>query len=406
LRAYVVSQFPEFCETFILNEMIELGRRGIPFEIFSLKACRDRHLQPGAAELLALTHYPPAPWSPSLWLANLALAARFPGRWFSTLGLAFHSLRGGRVLFFKTLYVFLLSSWFARRARARGVRHIHAHWASIPSSAGLFTARLAGLPFSLTAHAYDIFIDRTLLREKMRAARSLVTCTEYNGRFLRERYPDQADKVKVVYHGVDLDVFGQPRDPALEKPILLSVGRLCDTKGFPDLWDACRILRERGLEFRLRVVGDGYMRRELEERARRLGIADIVEITGLLPREQVIQAYREARLFVLPCVVTERGDRDGLPNVIVEAMAMGLPVVGTDVSGLPEAIEDGVTGRLVPPRSPEKLADAVEALWTNAPLRARMGREGREKAERVFALKLNMDKLADFIHERDGRDAE
>jgi glycosyltransferase involved in cell wall biosynthesis len=105
-------------------------------------------------------------------------------------------------------------------------------------------------------------------------------------------------------------------------------------------------------------------------------------------------------------VVTERGDRDGLPNVIVEAMAMGLPVVGTDVSGLPEAIEDGVTGRLVPPRSPEKLADAVEALWTNAPLRARMGREGREKAERVFALKLNMDKLADFIHERDGRDAE
>jgi glycosyltransferase involved in cell wall biosynthesis len=407
-RAYVVSQFPEFCETFILNEIVELEKRGIPFRVFSLKRCLDTQFQPGAREpMRTATHYAPPLWSPRLWWAHLLAALTRPAAYFSTLLLALGSARGSWEVFAKTLYVFAQAPWFARVARRQGLRHVHAHWASIPSSAGLFIARLAGTPFSITAHAYDIFIDRTLLREKIRQARYIVTCTRYNGRFLEETFPDDAPgKVEVVHHGVDLDVFDQPHDPAAEGPLLLSIGRLCDTKGFPDLVAACAILKRRGLKFRCRIIGDGYMRGELESQIRASGLEDTVEITGLLPREKVLDEYRRARLFALPCVVTPRGDRDGLPNVIVEAMAMGLAVVGTNVSALGEAIEDGETGRLVPPRNPQALADAIGDLWEESDLRARMGEKGREKARREFSMRKNVDKLAAFIRQKDEITAE
>jgi glycosyltransferase involved in cell wall biosynthesis len=398
----VVSQFPEFCETFILNEMIELAKRGVPFRVFSLKHCPDVQFQPGARELMrTATHYAPPLLSPRLWWAHLRAALARPAAYFSTLFLALHSLRGSWKVFAKTLYVFAQAPWFAAVARRQGLRHVHAHWASIPSSSGLFIARLAQVPFSITAHAYDIFIDRTLLREKIRQARYIVTCTRYNGRFLEETFPDDAPgKVEVIYHGVDLDVFDQPHDPAAEEPLLLSIGRLCDTKGFPDLVEACAILKQRGLQFRCRIIGDGYMRGELERQIRASGLEDTVEIAGLLPREKVLAEYRRARLFVLPCVVTPRGDRDGLPNVIVEAMAMGLAVIGTDVSALGEAIEDGETGRLVPPRNPQALADAIGDLWEKPDLRALMGEKGRRKARREFGMRENMDKLGAFIRQR------
>ncbi len=401
-RAYVVSQFPEFCETFILNEMVELARRGVPFEIFSLKRCGDERFQPGARELMeASTHYAPSVFPPVVAWAHLSLAAAHPVRYFSTLFLAFHAFRGSWEVFAKTLYVFALAPWFARIAIRRGLGHIHAHWASIPSSGGLFAARLAGLPFSLTAHAYDIFIDRTLLNEKIHAAEYMVTCTRYNRRFLLETYPDvDPGKILANYHGVDLEVFDEPHDQAAEEPLILSVGRLCDTKGFPDLVEACRLLKERGLDFSCRIVGDGYMREEIEDLIREGGLEDRIEIMGLLSRAEVVEIYRRARLFALPCVVTPRGDRDGLPNVVVEAMAMGLPVVATDVSALPEAVLDGETGRLTPPRDPKALADAIESLWQDASLRARMGEAGRRRVRRDFGLRDNIERLAAFTKDR------
>lgn len=406
-RAYVMSQFPEFCETFILNELVELEKRGVPFQVFSLKRCRDAMLQPEARRVMERqTHYAPPLYSPAVAWAHATVAARHPLRYLATLGLALRALRGPWHVFAKTLYVFGQSAWFARQASKRALCHVHGHWASVPSSAALFIARLAGLPFSLTAHAYDIFIDRTLLAEKIHAARYLVTCTQYNRDFLLEAYPDTPpEKVLAAYHGTDLRVFDEAHDCAKEEPVILSVGRLCDTKGFPDLVEACRLLKERGLQFKCRIVGDGALRPEIEKRVRLAGLEGVVEITGLLPRERLIEQYRRARLFVLPCVVTPRGDRDGLPNVIVEAMAMGLCVVGTSVSALPEAIVSGETGELVAPHTPRALADAIEGLWDDAPRRKRLGENARHRVRERFGLVDNMDRLAQFIHRRDERDA-
>ncbi|NQU41941.1 glycosyltransferase family 4 protein [bacterium] len=398
-----MSQFPEFCETFILNEVIELGKRDVPFEIFSLKKCRDPRFQPGARKLMEqATHYPPPIWSPRIWGAHAACLAGRPRAYLSTLFLALSCIRGPVPVFLKNLFVFLLAPWFARRLRERGLRHVHAHWASIPASAGLFISRLAGVPYSLTAHAYDIFIDQTLLREKIREARYVVTCTNYNRRFLEITFPEETQgKVHTVYHGVDLDLFNLPHDSAAEEPVILSIGRLCDTKGFPDLIDACRILRDQGLDFTCRIVGDGYMREELEKRVRDSGLEDRVLILGLQPRDRVLEEYRRARLFVLPCVVTERGDRDGLPNVVVEAMAMGLPVVATDISALGEGVEDGRTGRLVPSRDPVSMARAIAGLWEAGDTRREMGDAARGKAHERFGLSMNMEKLAELIRRQE-----
>jgi colanic acid/amylovoran biosynthesis glycosyltransferase len=401
-RAYVVSQFPEFCETFVLNEIVELERRGIPFQVFSLKRCRDTRFQPLARELMERsTHYAPSVFSPSVLVAHVAVAATRPLAYLGCLWLVARSLAGGIAVFSKTLYVFLQAAYFARRARDLNIAHVHAHWASIPSSAGLFIARMAGAGFSLTAHAYDIFIDRTLLAEKIRSARYLVTCTRHNRDFLLKHYPwADPEKVRTFYHGVDLDVFDCAHDAVAEEPTILSIGRLCDTKGFPDLIDACAILRDRGTDFRCRIVGDGPMRRELEERIARLDLCGRVEIAGLMGRDELLDEYRRARLFALPCVVTPRGDRDGLPNVVLEAMAMGLAVVATGVSALGEAVVDGETGRLVPERSPQRFADAIAGLWADAPLRAKMGENARARARKEFGLKECIDRLAAFIHER------
>ncbi|HNY26609.1 MAG TPA: glycosyltransferase, partial [Candidatus Sumerlaeota bacterium] len=206
------------------------------------------------------------------------------------------------------------------------------------------------------------------------------------------------EHLHAVYHGVDLTAFDEAHDPAVEEPLLLSVGRLCDTKGFPELVEACRLLRERGVAFSCRIVGDGYMRDDLERQIRESGLEGVVTIAGLLPRAAVRDLYRRARLFVLPCVVTSRGDRDGLPNVIVEAMAMGLPVVASNISGIPEAVVEGETGRLTPPHDPGALAEAIQSLWEDPALRARMGRAGHARTRERFGLEHNVALLAALTH--------
>ena len=250
--------------------MVELRKRGFPFTILSLKRCRDSQFQPLARELMQnSTIYAPALFSPASLCAHLPVALTRPLPYFASLALALQSLTGPFHVFLKTLYVFLQAPYLARQINRAGLSHVHAHWASIPSTAGLFIARMAGVTFSFTAHAYDIFIDRTLLANKIHAAKYVVTCTQYNRRYLLEQYPDTPhEKIQVAYHGVDLDIFDQPHNQEKEEPLILSVGRLCDTKGFPDLVEACRILRERGLDFHCRIVGDGYMRTEIESQAK------------------------------------------------------------------------------------------------------------------------------------------
>jgi glycosyltransferase involved in cell wall biosynthesis len=275
--------------------------------------------------------------------------------------------------------------------------HLHAHFASTPTRVALFAHKLSGIPYTFTAHAKDIFAgDLEAFRVKLEGARAVVTCTQYNRDFLSKQYGPLCDgKLHCIYHGLDISQFKfslSRRDEAGD-PVILSVARLVEKKGLEDLIIAADILRRRGRTFKVEIIGSGPLRDPLKAHAQRLGLADRVSLVGAQAHDAVCLAYQRASVFVLPCVVASNGDRDGIPNVLLEAMASGVPVVSTPVSGIPELVASGVNGILVPQHDAMSLADAIERLLASRELSERLARAARTKLESSFSLEASADEL-------------
>jgi len=248
---------------------------------------------------------------------------------------------------------------------------------------------LAELPFSFTAHAKDIYLPKLnpgdLLRLKLQRAQFVITCTGANHEYLSEICPEGVP-IHTIYHGVDLAQFSPVVDnPSPTVPTILSVGRFVKKKGFPFLIEACRILHEHGVSFRCRIVGepdeDSAIVQELIQRYK---LEAHVSIEPAVSQEELQAIYRKATVFVLPCHIVDNGDRDGIPNVLAEAMASGIPVIATGVSGIPELIEHRRTGLLVGQRDPVSLAKAIEELLGDPDLCTSLARAGRETIGRIF----------------------
>ncbi|HET9481744.1 MAG TPA: glycosyltransferase family 4 protein, partial [Candidatus Polarisedimenticolia bacterium] len=250
------------------------------------------------------------------------------------------------------------------------------------------------LPFSFTGHANDLYTNPGRLREKIRAARFVATCTGFNERHLKELCAARADdtihpgKIVRVYHGVDLSRFAPaaPGAGSSDPSRLVTVTRLKEKKGFPWLLEALDHLRRKGVDFTLEIYGEGDQRGRIESRVNELGLQDRVSLKGAIPHERIPSVLAAAGVFVLPCVVLPNQDRDGIPNTIIEALASGLPVVSTAISGIPEAVRDGQTGLLVPERDAWALAAALERMMTDASLRALCAAQGRRLAESLFSI--------------------
>jgi glycosyltransferase involved in cell wall biosynthesis len=258
----------------------------------------------------------------------------------------------------------------------------------------LIAGRLLGKPYSATAHASDIYVDPVLLPEKMAEAKFIATCTNYNESHLRSLSPDASRvDVRCIYHGLDLATYVPHERAPRHRPLLLSVGQLKDRKGMHYLIEACGHLRDWGVDFDCEIVGDGDQRGRLDEMIERLALRDRVSLLGALPHEVVLEKYRAATIFVLPCIISVDGDRDGIPNVILEAMAMGLPIVSTLHSGVPEAVQDGRNGLLVSPGESAGLADALARLIKDEELSRAMGRAGRMLVAEKFDPDRNVKKL-------------
>jgi glycosyltransferase involved in cell wall biosynthesis len=263
----------------------------------------------------------------------------------------------------------------------------------------MFTSMLTSLPFSFTAHAKDIYTSNPgQLREKITMAKFVVTCTEYNRRFLQSLVP-QATPIQCVYHGIDADFFTAPlesREPS-EPYQVLSIARFVEKKGLPTVFRALRHLIDRGHPLRYTLIGDGEERESLLGLLRRLKLNDICDWLGSLPHERVLHYYRKADLFVLGCKVADNGDRDGIPNVFLESMAMGVPVLTTGVSAIPELVTDGLTGLLVPPGQPEAMAEGMTRLLYDRDLRHRIIVAARQRVMKDFDnRKLILDLAALF----------
>jgi len=406
---YVMNAFPRLSETFIAHEIHQLERLGLPLHLYAIKREPEPLQHPVVARIRApLQHLPAAsslsgsalgPWLrenlPRFWPAHAALLRRHPGRWLSTAalaaGLAWRHRRrdaDGRLRLRKVfIKEFLQAGSVAHDVLQRGdIGHLHGHFCHGVTTVTWWAARLAGLGFSFTAHAKDIYQPELnpgrLLERKLGAARFVATCTCANAEVLRARHP-RPDEVHAIYHGLDTDWFSPPavdRRARPAAPVILAVGRLVEKKGFDLLVRACALLRDQGLAFRCHIVGEaGPAGAGLRELIGALGLGSLVQLHGAVAQDALRDVYGRARVFALPCRITADGDRDGFPNVLAEAMAMGVPIVTSPISGIPEMVDDGEHGLLVAPGDVAALADALARLLRDDDLHARLARQGRAR---------------------------
>lgn len=380
---YVLKRFPRISETFVAAELIELARQGERVTVFAISR-PDEPFTHGFLDELAsrVVYLPHRPGREPLRVGRaVARAVRADARrWFRTAARALWppSLRGWRRL----LQATVLHDEMARA----GIDHAHAHFATAAARLANLARDMGGPSYSVTAHAKDIYHDEVRLdhlRDKLAGANFIATVSTSNREYL-ESILDGRARVCVVPNAVDLRRLDRTRPRRPEPGLVLAVARLVEKKGIPDLIEACSRLASRGVAVRLELVGDGPLRAELE-RSAAAGRAEVV-FRGALPQEEVLQHYERAAVFCMPCIVASSGDRDGLPTSVLEAMALGVPVVTTAVNGLSEAVVHERTGLVVPERDPVALAEAIERLLADRALAARLSLQARGHVERCFSL--------------------
>ncbi|RYZ97313.1 MAG: colanic acid biosynthesis glycosyltransferase WcaL, partial [Proteobacteria bacterium] len=348
---FILKGYPRLSETFIAQEMQLLESRGLELEIYSMRGPRETERHPVHGQIRAQVTYLPEYLSSGMVAPNLRAFRAFPVGY--ALGLA-HALKNSLRRRKKSpLKRFLQAGWLIDAksiGKKGGVGHLHSHFLHAPTELALSLAKITGLTYSISAHAKDIYTSTAEeVRERVKGAQFLMTCTKFNFEKIRAIVgPAHAAKVNEVYHGVNLEAF-RPSDAKralLPVPRLLTVARLVEKKGYDDVFRAMEILNHEGLRLVYDLYGAGEMRAQLEGLAAKLGLGKQVRFHGAVTQPQVIEAYRAGGVFVLGSFETANGDRDGIPNSMAEAMSMELPVVATKVSGIPELIEDGITGLL------------------------------------------------------------
>lgn len=392
--AYVMSRFPKLSETFILTELEALDQLGIELEVFPLLREHQDVAHPEAERWTRRARFEPFVSLPIL-KANLEFMVRRPHAYFSTLWEVLRGTLGSLNFFVGALAIFPKSVWSAYQASRLGVRHVHAHFANHPTVAALIIHRLTGIPFSFTAHGSDLHKDRRMLPKKVAAAKFAVTVSNFNRELIIRECGEQfRSKIHVVHCGIDPDFFSPVESRSLTSPFeIVCVASLEEVKGHRFLVEACRLLRERGISFRCHLIGDGPVRLEIMNQIHASDLEEHVVLHGGVPRKRVAEMLTSVDAAVLASHPTPEGKREGIPVALMEAMASGLPVVATAITGIPELVDDGVTGILVPSGDPVALADGLERLARDAELRSRMGSAGRAKVVSEFNLYGAVEKL-------------
>ena len=377
--AYILGNYPGKIETFVLNEMKELSRIG-----FNIYVCPIHHVPSSNGDDIArmvraidteLANLP------GLILSHLFFLISRPVSYVRCLVRC--RSYGGKRVFLKSVYF----GWAIKRL---GIGHVHSHFGWTATDSARVIRRLTGIPFSVSVHAADIYYLPDKLEQKLEEAEFVVTCVKNNRSYINRTFGvNLGRKVNVVYHGVDLELF----KPAavVEKVVdVLSIGNLVEKKGHRYLIEACATLKRKGISVKCLIVGEGPEKRHLTEMIKELDLQEDVEIPGRSRQAELPGIYAKSRIFALPSIITAAGDRDGIPNVLLEAMAMGVPVVSSDVPNIVELIEDGKDGILVPPRDAEALARAIERLLADREKYEVITANARHKVTERFDAKTNI----------------
>jgi glycosyltransferase involved in cell wall biosynthesis len=383
---YVLKMYPRFSETFVVTEILALQDQGADLDIFSLRPPTDGRFHEALSRVQAPVTYVPMPGKPpEIWAALSGARELHRERFDACVGelLAAPPVDACQALLLAGL------------VRERGVTHLHAHFGTVSAAVARLAARIAGITYSVTLHAKDIFhesVDDAELAARISDAAAVVTVSDFNERYLRERYGDATHTLVRIYNGIDLEAFAASR-PDDRPPLVVGVGRLVEKKGFHHLVDAVAVLRDRGRPIRLELVGGGAEEEALRARVAALDLDDRVTFHGPLTQAETRERMRAAAVLAAPCVVGLDGNRDGLPTVILESLALGTPVVATPVTGIPEAVLDGQTGLLVPEGDTAALVEALDRLVADADLRCRLAERGRQHVEERFDARKNSRQL-------------
>ena len=396
---FVLKGYPRLSETFIAQEIAALEKRGVPIDIVSLRRPTDLERHPVHDEIKAPVRYlPEYLYQEPLRVFNAWLALRRTPRYRRARSTWWRNFKRGP---FRNRLRHFGQALVLANELEENVYHLHAHFLHIPSSVTRYAAILAGLPWSCSAHARDIWTTPDWEKaEKLGEMEWLVTCTEVGRAHLAALAPEER-RVELVYHGLDLDRFAAPERPATRKdgsnaadPLtILSVGRAVSKKGYDVLLCALQRL-PRSLYWRFEHIGGGAELSSLKEQADKLGIGDKITWHGPNAQRAVLEACRNADIFVLASRIAEDGDRDGLPNVLLEAQSQGLPCISTRVSAIPELIINDETGLLVPQENPEALADALARMISDPLLRHRLGQAGLKRVRETFSHEGGANRIA------------
>lgn len=388
---YVIGTYPGLTTTFIDREIRALRSKGVQVRVISVRKPHNK-LSTDQEQLQQITSYLlPASWTEFV-RGHLRFVLTKPVAYFGTLLKLLTSPHPDLSARLKTVLHFAEGVYAAERIRRQPCNHIHAHFVDRASTMALVSSKLLRVPYSVTAHANDIYVRPVLLGLKLSQASFVSTCTGYNRQHLEREYKLNG-KLHCLYHGLELDAYQPPAPSAVNVPLITSVGQLKEKKGFAYLLEACRLLKEKGYAFRCQIIGEGPLRTVLEQKILDFDLGKYVTLRGAIPHESVIKVLQSSTMFVLPCVTSSDGDRDGIPNAILEAMAMQLPVVSTRHSGIPEVVADGENGFLVPTGDAEALAQAMAKLLDDPGLRGAMGQRGRQMVSENFDASRNAARL-------------
>lgn len=390
---HLISTFPPLTETFILREIRQLRKTGLNVVIGELRPLHRNRAAEGFEDLNPIVSR--ARWfSLDLLRGLVFFVFRAPGKVLECLRLVLNSSNGPRYIV-KMIYILLSSMRLAYRFRHEDIGLVRADFLHSQALAARFLMSLLGRPYVLAVYTVFVHYPQKVIEEIVGKASFLVADTCQVKEFL-EGMGVASERIHLIRNGVSVSEFPRRSRQANHGiPIILGVGSLYPKKGFHILLAACALLDKNRVQFRCVIVGDGYERPRLTEQRKALGLDGSVEMLGYLSLAELRDWYYRATVFVMPSVISPIGETDGLPTVVIEALSSGLPVVGTDTGGIPEVIQDGVTGYLVPTNAPKQLADGIQVLLERPDLREKFGCEGRRLVEREF----NLDRKIEALHE-------
>lgn len=395
--AYVLLHFPCLTETFIAEEIRGVQQKGVNIHLYSLLPATDEIIHPVSRQLSSKTKYVPGLLHPSLIGAQAYYLTTAPGKYLYLLKTILGQPAPEPSFIAKRLVIFLKSIWLARQLAQTPVQLVHTHFAWLSTVAGVVVSQLLDIPFTVTAHAYDIYSCKNdLLPLAAQFADRIVTISNANRKAICAMNSRLcSDKVEVLRCGIDLDYFqAAPKELAGRNLRITSIGSLIGKKGHEYLIRACGILRSRHLDFQCVIIGRGELEDHLSDLIQELGLENCVCLVGAQPQEKVREHLRASDLFVLACVSGDVGGQDGIPVALMEAMGMAVPVISTYVSGIPELVRNEETGLLVPERNEEMLADAICRLSSDSELRNLIVRNGLDLIHKEYDISKNTDHLS------------